>query len=131
MSEEVNTILSRRYPSYEEPLKRAWSWNREATADSLNKAGQLLKILKDRYPHVLQIRYEFALNLVKRNRREDAHEELQKSAADFKGSLDEDTLCLMGRIYKDWGDQQLTERNFSEAEIDYRRALHEYLQAFT
>jgi len=111
---EVEAILKRRYPSFAEPLKTAWTWNRQATNESVEKAHCLLTGLKERYPCALPIRYELALCLVKSGRREEALAELRQAAKEF-AVLDEDTLCLWGRIHKDQGDKALRDTNFSEA----------------
>lgn len=125
---EVDRILAGRYPSYQEPLRQAWTWNREGSADSLHKGETLSRALKQRYPNVLQVRYELAFALVRQKRRPEAIRELQAAAREFP-VLDEDCLSLLGRCHKDSGDDHLRQGLPAPAQIEYREAEQWYEKA--
>jgi tetratricopeptide (TPR) repeat protein len=129
MHPEVEEILSRRYANYREPLQQVWAWNREARPDSLAKAEELARGLKERFKHALQVRYELALALVKQKRRPEALKELADAGRDFP-VLDEDTLCLWGRCHKDEADNLLANGLLAEAEVHYRLAEEYYEKAY-
>jgi len=129
MSEKVAAILNKRYPSYQEPVKQAWAWNRDATSESLKYAEELARALKDRYPHVLQVRYELAFSLVRQQRRPEAIQELNAAGGEFP-VLDEDCVSLLGRCHKDEGDEHLRRDFLAGAERAYHQAQENYEKAF-
>jgi len=105
--DEVRTILARRTPSYREPLLVAWKWNRGGNRADHERAHVLLTELSRRYPHALHVWYELAFGLVRLGRRDAALGVLEHVGDEFRGLLDEDTLCLWGRCYKDAADESL------------------------
>src|SRR5262245_57128044 len=95
-------VFSRRHLSYRVPLRFAREWNRSNDVEKLAAAQELLAVLTKRYPHALAVWYEFAFGLVKLGRRMDALHLLENTIGlQFKANLDEDTLSLWGRCYKD------------------------------
>jgi serine/threonine protein kinase len=116
-------------PDFRRPLKQAWAWTREKTGESLPRALLLLEELKARYPHALPIRYELALALVELGRPDDALRELEAAGREHK-VLDEDTLSLRGRCWKDAGDRALSQHLESEALRLYGLAEEDYRKAY-
>lgn len=98
--------LARLYPSYHEPLRIARQWNRGAAPDRA-AAADLLAGLVERYPTVLVVWYELALNRVKAGERLETLALLDEIHHQFEGRLDEDTFCLWGRCHKDVGHEHL------------------------
>jgi tetratricopeptide (TPR) repeat protein len=98
--------LKRLHPSYHEPLRVARQWNRGDTPDRA-AAAELLTGLAERYPTVLVVWYELALNRVKAGERPAALALLDEIHHQFEGRLDEDTFCLWGRCHKDAGHEHL------------------------
>src|SRR5262245_33126499 len=129
MHEEVAAILAARFPSYQEPLRQVWTWNREATVESLRKGEELARGLKSRYPNVLQVCYELSFSLVRQKRRHEAISELQVAARNFP-ILDEDCLSLRGRCHKDEGDDLLSQQLLPVAQSEYQSAEECYQKAY-
>lgn len=125
----VAVLLSQRYPSHHRLLETVWSWNREATSESLECALRLGGELGERYPHVLAARYEHALSLVKLKRRDEAIGELERALREFT-VVDEDTLCLLARCHKDRGDGALKAGAFSESQRNYQTSIDYYQRAY-
>jgi tetratricopeptide (TPR) repeat protein len=129
MHKDVEAILAKRFPSYQEPLRQVWTWNRESTADSLRMGEELARGLKSRYPNVLQVCFELSFSLVRQKRRKEALTELQSAARQFP-ILDEDCLCLLGRCHKDEGDDLLSQNLVAAAQVEYQAAEESYQKAY-
>ncbi len=129
MNATIARILATSYPSYQKPVRRVWTWNRDGNAESLKLAEELARGLKEKYPHVLQVRYELAFSLVRQKRRSEALRELRETAGEFP-VLDEDCLSLSGRCHKDEGDELLAKDFLAGAEREYRDAEQCYEKAY-
>jgi hypothetical protein len=126
---EVQAILDQGYPSYQEPVRRLWAWNRDGSRPSLQKAEELARALKQRYPDVLAVRFELAFSLVRQGRRPEALRVLEEAGKEFP-ALDEDTLSLAGRCHKDEGDALLPQELLAAAEREYAAAEEYYAKAY-
>ena len=107
LHETGEAVLTRRHPSYRAPLQVAWAANRSGARDRLADAHRLLEGLAGRYPHALHVRYELAYGLAQRGERKEALQILDDVADRFRDMLDEDTLSLRGRCFKNLGDELL------------------------
>ena len=142
LSDTVESLIARDYPTWREPLRIAWAWNRGGDAEKIARAHDLLMGLRDRYRHVLAWHYELAFNLTKQDRCEEALAQLVEIGETFQGQLDEDTLSLWGKCHKARGDQfraaglrtgsSQAERLTALAEADraYVEACRRYEQAY-
>lgn len=131
-----------RHPTYQTPLAVARKGSRSKNTNDLQQAAQLLAGLVQMYPTAQHVWFEQAFNLTKQDRISDALRLLKKIHADFCGRLDEDTLSLWGRCYKDRGDRHLEIglrsadsspeqlSAFEEAEQEYRHAIDQYTKAY-
>lgn len=143
MTDRVRDVLGRRYPSYHEPLWQARRWNRGGDPGELADAAELLAVLAEqKFPTVLRVWFEAALNRVKRGRRDEALELLADIDRRFGGRLDEDTYALWGRCHKDAGHAHLDRGlalpalaptrglAFEDADHEYARALVQYQKSY-
>jgi len=101
----ASDILSTPYPSYHRPLEIAQKWTRSGNPQERSEAVTLLRGLSDKYPHALAIGQELVLALLESNQLPEAQQLLEKLQTRFK-SLDEETLCRLGRLSKEFADRQ-------------------------
>lgn len=117
---EIERIATGLYPSYDVPLKlvRRWVRGDEAAA----RAGvEALRLLRLRYPCAIKVGDELVLALLQVGDVEAARTELATLEHEFKGQLNEETLCRFGRIHRDIADTAL-----DPPPADYRRARAGY-----
>jgi tetratricopeptide (TPR) repeat protein len=128
---DVQKVLDDWYSDWRTPLKHAWQWNRSGVSEDLQKAGQLLPALASEFPNALPVWYERMFNLVKQGQRDEAlrifRDDVQPR---FKQLLSIDTLCLVGRCYKDQADEHLAAGRLIAAEEAYADAERYYEQAY-
>ncbi len=134
------------FPSYHPLLEYARKLVRSDKPDDKSKAVDLLKHLRQKYPHVLSVGQELVFALLEVENvptdntasRDEAERILSNLESQFL-TLDEETLCRWGRFYKDCGDEfapipgdrsQSGKANDHLASDYYRRSLNKYLQAY-
>jgi tetratricopeptide (TPR) repeat protein len=128
---EVEKILARRYPSHHPLLAIAWGWARQG-GDDLRHAIELLTQLRqrNRYRYVLALWQELAFALKQAGEREDALRLLGELEAEFP-TLDEETLCRWGGLFKQDGHEALRGTGGATvAERCYQNALEKYERAY-
>lgn len=136
MTDPVDDLLARRFPSHKELLRVARRWNRSGDPDDLDRAGRLLAALTapDRYPTALHLWYERAFNLGRRRRPDEAEALLGEVDRLFGGQLDEDAYGLWGRLYKDRGHAHLDAGlaqppGATGRKLEFEQAYQEYAKA--
>jgi hypothetical protein len=134
----VEQLLKLRFPSYHKLLEHAKALTRSVADGSCDRAVELLEGLLRRYPHVLAIGQELVLALEECRRHDRAEQVLRQLEAEFL-SLDEETLCRWGRLFKErgdayarlpWSDPGGLPPDPDLAERSYRMALEKYDQAY-
>ncbi len=128
------------HATYQRPLAMARQWNRGVSHRAA--ATELLSGLVERYPAALHVHYEWAFNAMSLGEKPTALDRLTHIETNFGHAMDEDTLCLWGRIYKEAGDRHLLQAvadgdrpeiqriSFEEADEQFALAVERYEQAF-
>ena len=102
----ADEVLSLHYVSYWAPLVKARKWTRSGDDALKREAVVLLRQLRERYPHALEIGQELALALLECSMDSDARRVLQDLDA-MCHNANEEILCRWGRLYKDNADRYL------------------------
>jgi hypothetical protein len=116
------------FTSYHHPLELARSWLREG-GDRLKDALALLKVLRERYKHVLAIANDLVLALIETGDEREATAELERIKAQFP-LVNEETRGRWGKLHKLAGDRARENNDFVRAEECYLFALQEYQKGY-
>jgi tetratricopeptide (TPR) repeat protein len=121
-------VSRRLYPSYHKPLEIASAWLREGGARRAD-ALELLRVLRQRYPHALAAGNELVLALIENGCDGEALDELRRMARRFP-LVNEETRGRWGRLYKNMGDCARKAGDLVRAEERYRQALEQYRRGY-
>jgi hypothetical protein len=121
-------VKNRRYPSYHTPLEIARTWLREGGSRRAD-AVELLRDLRVRYRHVLDVGNDLVLALIQAGDRVAAWDELKALKAQFR-EVNEETHSRWGRYYKDQGFLAWEASDLATAEECLREAAEQYEAGF-
>lgn len=110
-----------------EAIRRLWR-NKHQPAD-LEAARQRLALLRREFPYVLAVGHELVLVLEQLGEWQAAVDLLNDLERQFK-SLDEETLCRWGKLYKTRGAAAAAQGRFSEAIHNFAEARKQYARAY-
>lgn len=113
---------------YDAPLDLAKRWRLSGDSANLNKAAGLLAELAGVFPLAVPIIEELLLVQMTVSPAE-AAATLQDAEHAFT-EPSEELLCRFGRMYKDHGDTARTAKDYSSAEISYRKSADRYEKAY-